>query len=235
MADNVPANAGTGGATFAADDIAGIHFPRTKLIHGADGVNAGDVSTANPLPVVQTGALPAGTANIGDVDVLTLPGVAGTVAHDAADSGNPVKVGGVARSTNPTAVADGDRVNFYADLFGKQVVLPYSIPESLTRGSAGPITTTTSTSVIAAGGAGLRNYVTAVMVTNSHATVGTLVTITDGSGGATLWHGYAGPIGGGFAIAFSSALRGTAATAIHAVCGTTGASVYVSAAGYLAP
>lgn len=51
MADNVTANSGSGGATFAADDIGGTHYPRTKLIHGADGVNDGDVSTANPLPI----------------------------------------------------------------------------------------------------------------------------------------------------------------------------------------
>lgn len=50
MADNVIANAGSGGSTFAADEILSVLYPRTKLIHGADGVNAGDVSTANPLP-----------------------------------------------------------------------------------------------------------------------------------------------------------------------------------------
>jgi hypothetical protein len=57
VADNVTANAGSGGATFAADDIGGIHFPRTKLIIGADGVNDGDVSSANPLPVTGTVAV----------------------------------------------------------------------------------------------------------------------------------------------------------------------------------
>ena len=51
MADNVEANSGSGGAIFAADDIGGVHFPRTKLVIGADGSNDGDVSGANPLPV----------------------------------------------------------------------------------------------------------------------------------------------------------------------------------------
>lgn len=83
MADNVIANAGSGGATFAADDISGVHYPRSKLVWGADGT-ATDASAAAPLPVVQTGALPAGTAaigklaansgvDIGDVDVTSLP------------------------------------------------------------------------------------------------------------------------------------------------------------------
>lgn len=50
MADDIVLNAGTGGDTLAADDIAGKKYPRSKLVHGADGVNAGDVSTANPFP-----------------------------------------------------------------------------------------------------------------------------------------------------------------------------------------
>ena len=55
MADNVVADAGAGGATFAADDILGVHFPRTKITIGADGTNDGDVSSANPLPVGDAG------------------------------------------------------------------------------------------------------------------------------------------------------------------------------------
>ena len=50
-ADNFVSNPGTGGSTFASDDISSVHYSRIKLIHGADGVNAGDVATANPLPV----------------------------------------------------------------------------------------------------------------------------------------------------------------------------------------
>jgi len=55
MADNVVANLGEGGATFATDDIGGVQYPRHKIIIGADGVNDGDVSASNPLPV--TGGL----------------------------------------------------------------------------------------------------------------------------------------------------------------------------------
>lgn len=67
MADNVTANSGSGGATFATDDIGSVHFPRTKLIHGADGTNDGDVSTANPLPVELTDNNNAAVANIGAI------------------------------------------------------------------------------------------------------------------------------------------------------------------------
>lgn len=44
--------------------------------------------------------------------------MAGDVAHDSADSGNPIKFGAVARSAAPTAVTAGDRVNLSADTYG---------------------------------------------------------------------------------------------------------------------
>lgn len=50
MADNFVANPGSGGSTFASDDISAVQYPRIKLIHGADGTNDGDVSTASPMP-----------------------------------------------------------------------------------------------------------------------------------------------------------------------------------------
>ncbi|HWO69659.1 MAG TPA: hypothetical protein VNP94_02750, partial [Actinomycetota bacterium] len=37
MPDNVVANAGSGGATFATDDIGGVHYPRSKVVWGSDG------------------------------------------------------------------------------------------------------------------------------------------------------------------------------------------------------
>lgn len=57
MADNVDITAGTG-TTVGADEISAVKYQRVKLIHGADGVNDGDVSKANPLPVT-TGLLAA--------------------------------------------------------------------------------------------------------------------------------------------------------------------------------
>jgi hypothetical protein len=50
MADNVLLNAGTGGDTVSADDIAGVKVQRIKLQFGDDG-SATDASATNPLPV----------------------------------------------------------------------------------------------------------------------------------------------------------------------------------------
>ncbi len=52
--------------------------------------------------------------------------VVGNVASAASDSGNPVKVGFVGKTTSLiTAVTDGQRVNGTADKFGRQLVLPH--------------------------------------------------------------------------------------------------------------
>jgi hypothetical protein len=56
MPDNVGYTPGTG-ATVAADEILGILFQRIKLTLGADGVNDGDVSSSNPMPIAAYGEL----------------------------------------------------------------------------------------------------------------------------------------------------------------------------------
>lgn len=48
MADNVTLNAGTGGATLATDDVAGVHYQYVKLDLGGDGVSS-PVSTTVPV------------------------------------------------------------------------------------------------------------------------------------------------------------------------------------------
>lgn len=95
MADNVTVTAGSYTAVAATDDVAGVHYQRTKITLGADGaadmdLDSGQQTMANSVPVAiasnqsavpvsLSAAVPAGTNNIGDVDVLTLPALpAGT-------------------------------------------------------------------------------------------------------------------------------------------------------------
>ncbi len=61
MADN--SSTPTSGLAIASDDIGSVQFQRIKLIHGADGVNAGDVATTNPLPVATYNNATVSTAN----------------------------------------------------------------------------------------------------------------------------------------------------------------------------
>jgi hypothetical protein len=56
MPDNVGYTPGSG-AIIAADDIGGALHQRIKVVVGADGVNDGDVSLANPMPIQGVGEL----------------------------------------------------------------------------------------------------------------------------------------------------------------------------------
>ena len=51
-------------------------------------------------------------------------GVSGPVAHDAADAGNPIKIGGVYRTSIP-AVAAGDIVDFLMTAEGRSHAVPW--------------------------------------------------------------------------------------------------------------
>jgi len=159
---------------------------------------------------------------------------AGDAAHDAADSGNPVKIGGRARSSEIAAVSNNDRSDLLTDLVGKLIVLPYANPENFVSGCiSSAMTGTTSTSLIAAPASGLRNYITQITVSCSHATQGTDVLIQDGSGGTTLYVIPAAAVYGGASITFPTPLRQpTTATAIYCANVTTGSSIKVSASGY---
>jgi hypothetical protein len=118
--------------------------------------------------------------------------------------------------------------------FGHMLATPDATPANFVSGAiTTAMTGTTSTLLVAAPIAGLRNYITQITVSNSHATVGTDVVIQDGNGGATLITIPAAANYGGAAIAFPVPLRQpTAATALYVANVTTGASVKVSASGY---
>lgn len=88
MADNLGAPGGASGPV-ATDDIGGVHFQRIKLVHGADGVNAGDVSTANRLPVEDTSSSVVGSgtqATAQRVTIATDNAVIGATNETAASS-----------------------------------------------------------------------------------------------------------------------------------------------------
>lgn len=102
-------------------------------------------------------------------------------------------------------------------------------------GFAEGINTDVAADVIAAQGAGYYTYITSVLVINYHATVGTLIRIIDGTT-AIMYKGYAAPVGGGFTISFPTPIRTSVAnTKVQILCGTTGANIVCSFAGFKAP
>jgi hypothetical protein len=74
MADNTTLNTGTGGDVIATDDISGVKFQRVKITLGADGVNDGDVSATNPIPVDGTVTVTGTVAVTDNAGSLTVDG-----------------------------------------------------------------------------------------------------------------------------------------------------------------
>lgn len=125
MADNTELNPGTGGDIAATDDIDGIKYQRVKLTLGADGVNDGDLSAANPMPV-SAAALPLPTGAATDATLAALQTLLTTLAgtiqlHNAPFvDGSPGQIMlGKRRDSDTTTVADGDLNTFNMDAAGR--------------------------------------------------------------------------------------------------------------------
>ncbi len=112
MADDTTLNSMTGGDTIGADEISGVKYQRIKLITGADGVNDGDVSSANGLPVelvagtASIGKLGAGTASIGKLGANS-----GVDIGDVTLNGGETAVGALATVTGLESIFDSDGDN----------------------------------------------------------------------------------------------------------------------------
>lgn len=195
MADNVDITPGTG-ATVAADDVSGVLYQRIKVAFGADGA-ATDVATGAPFPVVQTGALPAGDNNIGNVDIVTLPALAsgtnnigdvdivgGTVAHDAAGTSiNPLLPGAIAKATDgttPGSVSAEDDLTYLKSTLDGRLLVSNAHPFawSATENNAAA---QTNNELKAAPGASLSLYITDIIVSNG-ATAGSIRLVEDTAG-----------------------------------------------------
>lgn len=221
------------GSSLTVDGTVAATQSGTWTLGANSGVDIGDVTINNASGGSAVNIQDGGNSITVD-GTVTASNTTGSIAHDSADSGNPVKVGGRARTSDITSVANDDRVDSIYDKSGRQIVFNYCLPENLVSGAiTTAMTGTTSTSLIAAPGAGLYNYITQVTVSNAHATVGTDVTLQDGNGGTAFYTIPAAAVYGGAAITFNPPLRQpTSNTALYCVNITTGASTKVSASGF---
>ena len=109
MVDNTTLNTGTGGDVIASDDIGGVKYQRIKLGYGDDGVYTGDVSLANPLPVV---VRDASVSFKGRAQTFRTPGRAGTAGqkifalHNATGSAKFVTINQLTVDLTATVVVD---------------------------------------------------------------------------------------------------------------------------------
>lgn len=223
------------------------YFLRARIVNGSTAPASAVIMTIaaicaqdiNEIPVEITGG--QGDSAAFKSMAVTLAGgsasasVSGTAAHDAAVSGNPVRLAGRALSAAYTTVATGDTADLITTLQGVQIVRPWQIPELewSYAAAAGGVVNTTDVAVKTAAAAGLRNYITGMQLKNTNATA-TEVVLKDGA--TVIWRGHLSASMTGFEnVVFANPLKTTAATALNFACVTTGAQVYVNCQGYVAP
>lgn len=113
------------------------------------------------------------------------------------------------------------------------LALQYATKGNELQGVTGVITTTASTPLIQSPSLTEYVYLTSLLVTNSHATQGTVVQLINTADDTIVWAGYAAPAGGGFAITFPTPLKACSPDwGVEVKCLTAGASVIVSAVGF---
>lgn len=219
--------AGTGTAGTANAGVVTVQgiASMTKLLVTPDSVALPANQSVNVAQIGGTNTVNGGVAGS--------QSVGGTVATNVAITANPMNLGAQAVSSENSAVTTARQVQLVADLVGKLIVLPYANPENFVSGVTAAMTATTSTSVIAAPASGLRNYITQCTFSNSHATVGTMMNLQDGSGGTTIYSFPAAAVYGGATVSFPTPLRQpTTATALFVVNATTGANTFAACSGY---
>ena len=184
--DGIQMNLGTGGSILDSDTIGGQETQVFKPAWGVDGT-ADYVDATNPLPVQ------------------------GGTAHDSAVGDVPVQLGGEARTTLPTAVADGDVVRLQADDLGRLIVTPYSPRDLVVQNQHIENSTTEDCTLLAAGAAGVFHDVVFLSMSNESATE-VRVDILDSSGGNIRVSMDLAPDGGGAVLPFPVPMQqGTAA------------------------
>ena len=243
----IPATgAGTQAPVVATESNAAGHFQYFKLVDGNVG-SLTTISSSNPFPTQILG-----TQNI--VGSVTMTGgtwvgsviAQGDVAHDAADAGNPVKIGGFAvASSYPTNVGSGDRVNAAFDRVGRQLIQPMA-PATMRQSRWNAYTGIASGVCVWSAGVNNRIVVTDLTLMAGSATSGIVavyfarsgapVNYTVGSGTA-LFYGEVAPSATtkpGMVKSFTYPEAGDANDAVR-ISITTAAQVYLIVGGYEIP
>jgi hypothetical protein len=156
---------------------------RVAQVNDGTGVLAGVTTVSTVTSVAQNADVRQATASNLNAQVV------GTVAHDGVDSGNPLKVGGKARQTNPTAVADLDRVDATFDDIGRQVVVLNQVRDLEVHQTTTITASTAETTILTAGAAGVFHDITLITIANTSATA-TRVDIRDATAGSVIWSMY---------------------------------------------
>jgi hypothetical protein len=260
MANNVAILDGAEASkTFKTTDTAGVHVAHVNVDTNAlptGAATAANQDTANTaLAAIQTAvqlidnavsgsefqvdvvaSLPAGTNNIGDVDVLSIiPGTGATnlgKAEDAAHASGDTGVMMLAVRKDTAAASSGTSGDYEPLQTTATGALRVADVDSVPLSSlvSGVLTNTdgASTAVIAAQGSGVITYLTDITITNSSASA-VMVEIKDGT--TAKWRANI-PAGLGITHRFSSPLVGTANTAWNLDAASATSTLYASFSGF---
>ena len=194
-----------------------------------------DAPVGTPVNVqIGNATLSAGVIDETGASAVDALAVGGGTAHDAVDSGNPLKLGAKVE-TSPkgmTLVADADRTNLYADSDGILMVkLNTSGADLISERVSNTDGTSTAFSNFSAV-ANTYNYVTAVSAFNSSAGAA-YVDIRDGTAGAVLYTLYL-PAGGGCVIPSGTTplFKSSANTALAYDVSAATTTVYINMTGF---
>jgi hypothetical protein len=217
-------NVGSGANTTVSTTAMILQFPRKASnfrarvsTYGSGTVSV--VGTLSKVPVAHLGIIFIG---------------GGSLAEGAGTGTNPLAIGLECRTSSKTSVTNATLVRSISTVDGRQITRLNSIPENEWQYAAasGGITNTSDNVLIAAAGAGIKNYLTGLSVANASATA-TEIVVKDGS--TVIWRGYLAANAALNKISFQTALQSTANTALNVACITTGTQTYVNAQGYKAP
>lgn len=180
---------------------------------------------------------PGGVVNETGLSAVEAQAVGGGTPHDSVDSGNPLKVGGFARATAPTAVADSDRVNaWFTNTGALNTYIPDSIggPTNITTQNLVPAGTATANSAVTiTNSAGLNTLV--VQVTGTYTGALSLQGTVDGStwvtfGSSSVFYAestglFNGTIGSATTGTFRANVAGYTSVRVTALAAVTGTAV----------
>ena len=178
---NVSSNQGTAAALAGAwpmEITDGTNGPVTVTGEGSPPTAGLNVHVQNASAILVS--LNAETTKvIGTVRNIGNAGAAFDAATGAAVPANAIQIGGPAKTALPVAVSDGQLVAPLADKFGRQAVVLNTIRDLVGTFSV-QSTSASPTTLIGAGGAGVYNDITELVLTNESATA-TIVDISDGT------------------------------------------------------
>lgn len=169
------------------------------------------------------------------ITVLQAPSIVGTYAEDAAHTTGDkgvfvlgVRNDAVASFTS----ANLEYIPLGTDSAGRTLTKPFAAEESRVEGYNSVVSTSVTT-LVAAAGTGLRNYITDIQISNTGATT-TLITFRSGGGTSVLGYTIA-PTGGGSNITLQTPMRTLANETFDFQPTTASSILFATVKGYKAP